>query len=610
VLVVRFVAGVSLADLLRFMDVVTLPVDTIFDREGLAQLLVDAGVTRIQIEEIEHDISVEDREAQARRRNLRSLFEEILKRLLAERALGVDIGRNVLELLDHPEVAVVVLEDDPLGVCDAVAALCLMVRDEQAQTGADLFPKLRAILLALSPAADERVLLGFPSLVGHFRDALAWAIRELPPDDVALIAFPSFCRRAEELDVVFYALAALLPHEGTRRSALRRVGLHLYDLGADDAVAGELLAALARTPDEFDSFSWDRECLAPHAVAALARRDRARGSIRPSSIPAAAPLDERRVIAEVVMMSGRTRRFDRLCAKLPAAAAAFAGHDSTAAVLGAMDGLQAVVREDWRELAGRTLRELSTNTIVAKLIPDVEREGAEVEGVVATLRLLVGVRPDAMLEYLNICQHRKIRRMLLEELPRAGASLLPLLRANLHHPNWFVVRNAVILLARVGGTVADLAPIAGHPNEKVRLEIARLLRTLPADSTSADIAAKYFGDAAPEVRIQARGLVRGELLGPTGIQALERIASDESQSDDDRRAATTLLGRCPADAAAVALFGLLQPKGLIDRGSARDYAAVALRASPAPTAAALFDEGLKSPAWRVRKACERAAGGS
>jgi hypothetical protein len=40
----------------------------------------------------------------------------------------------------------------------------------------------------------------------------------------------------------------------------------------------------------------------------------------------------------------------------------------------------------------------------------------------------------------------------------------------------------------------------------------------------------------------------------------------------------------------------------------RDAAAFALRRSPAPSAAYWFNEGLRSSVWRVRKACERAAG--
>jgi HEAT repeat protein len=113
------------------------------------------------------------------------------------------------------------------------------------------------------------------------------------------------------------------------------------------------------------------------------------------------------------------------------------------------------------------------------------------------------------------------------------------------------------------------------------------------------------------VRIQARGLVRGELVGPTTVPILERVAGAENESEEVRRMAIEALGRSPHDSAPAALFRLLQPRGLIDLDTTRDYAAVALRHSPAPQATALFNEGLKSSSRRVRKACERAViGGS
>jgi hypothetical protein len=68
------------------------------------------------------------------------------------------------------------------------------------------------------------------------------------------------------------------------------------------------------------------------------------------------------------------------------------------------------------------------------------------------------------------------------------------------------------------------------------------------------------------------------------------------------------LGRSPRDEAAAALLRILQPKGLVDLGGSaiRDIAASMLRHSTAPSAPTYFEQGLRSPAWRVRKACERA----
>lgn len=310
-------------------------------------------------------------------------------------------------------------------------------------------------------------------------------------------------------------------------------------------------------------------------------------------------------------MSARTRRFDRLCTRLPAATAALAKASSTQAILGIVQGLQSVSRVEWREMAAGTLEQIASPSLVSKLLDDLDEtttsEDAGLDDLVAVVRSLVALHPEAVLDRLETCESRKMRRLLLDALPHAGTTLLPFIRAKLQSQNWFVVRNAVMLLPRVGGNAADVLRVYHHPNEKVRLEIARALRSLPIDANVTAIAATYLGDSSAEVRIQARGLVRGEQMNQAGIQALERVADDETQPEESRRIATEALGQSADDAAANALFRLLQPRGLIDLGPIRDLAALALRRSPAPQAPTLFEEGLRSSVRRVRKACERAA---
>jgi HEAT repeat protein len=269
-----------------------------------------------------------------------------------------------------------------------------------------------------------------------------------------------------------------------------------------------------------------------------------------------------------------------------------------------------VTRADWQPLAARTLKDMASASLVGRLLEDLDHaaneEGSELGDVFSTVSALVAIHPEAVLERLEASESRKMRRILLDALPQAGPALLPLLRSKLHSPSWFVVRNAIGLIPRSGGTAKELTSVIRHPNEKVRLEIARALHAVPLDESVVEIAATYLADPALEVRIQARGLVRGELAGPTAILILERVAADEQQPEDVRHTAIDALTRCPHDQAAAALFQLLQPRGLIDLGSMRDLVALGLFRSRAPGAAALFEQGLRSQAWRVRKACEHA----
>jgi hypothetical protein len=625
VLLFRVSQGVTIDELTAFIEILTLPVNTIFDRGGILRLVVGRGIVHIAVEEIAHDITAEERELQRRRKELKKFFAEALANLLARRdveGIAALIGEHLGDLLEHPEIAVTLLEDDPIGVGEAVAGLCLMVQQEAERTGIELLPKLHRILAALSPSGRERVLLGLPSLVGEFRTALAWALDALPEEELARFVFPSLRRHAHDLENVMYALALASPHDGRRRSALRRLALYLYDLPVDDGAATELLAVLAMPLDDADSYWRERDILAEHAVRALASRRSFDPSSSPppqttSVAPAAAPsvptFDATRVITEVVKMSARTQRFDRLCAKLPVAANDLANVGSVDAVIGLVRALRSVQRPEWKDLAARTLAQIAAPELVARLLAKLDETGAALEGaaledILLAVNLLTALAPEAVLDQLDVSQSRKMRRILLEALGQAGPVLLQSLRGKLRSPQWFVVRNAIMLLPKCGGTVHDLGAVLRHPNEKVRAEIARSLRAMPADDMTMELAASFLEDPSQEVRQQARFLLRGDMLTPRSIALLEHYAGDERKPEETRRYIVEVIGSSRLDDAAGALFRLLQPRGLIEMSSVRDAAAVALRRCPAAAAAYWFNEGLRSPAWRVRKACERAAG--
>ena len=621
VLVLTFLPGVTVDELTSLIELLTLPVQTTFDRGGVRELAKERGLARIVLAEIAHEFSTDEREAQQRRGRLRSRFADVLRELIARRTVRGLTGAELLELVDHPDLAVTILEEDPLGIAEALSALCWMVREEEQVTGQELYPKLKVIILTLSPLSHDRVMIGLPMLVGDFRESLVWALDGLDEGELARVALASFRTHAAELEVTLYALAVAVPHDGRRISTLRRVALLFFDLPTDDSSATELITACAMNMGDVDSYWRERDVLSANAMSVLVRRgslSRMTARTEPPGAPAASGArdyvgDARRVMRELVKMSSRTRRYPQLCAKLPEVAVTLARAGANESVIGILDGLQAASRPEVKELSIATLRLVVSPAVASNLLADTDAtsenlEGTQLDDVVGTVRLLTALAPTVVFEQLELSESRKMRRVFIEALSAVGPKLLPLVRQKLHATSWFVVRNALMILPRVGGTPADLAPVANHANEKVRLEVLRALRLMPIDTRSMDYIAAYLTDRQHEIRQHSVVLLRGELLSADAINRLEQIALAEDQPEDVRRRVVEALGRSPLDHAATALNTLMQPRGLLEIGSLRDDIAVALRKSRAPLAAGYFAEGLKSPAWRVRKACERAVG--
>lgn len=610
----RLAGGVTVEELTTLLDLLTVPVQTTFDRGGLSELVKERGVARIDVEDLAHEITMEEREAQRVRTRLRVAFGDVLQLLRARKDLA-GFGDHVRALLDNPQVAVALLEENPLTVAEAVAGLCLLVREEEQKTGEELSPKLRVILMTLSAAARDRVVLGIAPLMGEFREALVWGLDLLSEEELARFALPSFRRNAGDLEIVFYALGLAAPHDGRRLATLRFLGLRFHDLPHDDPAATQMLESLAERAEELGSSHRERDVLQPHASRALLMRGAFAAPTGASSRDSArvrTPFDAGRVTYELLKMSARTRRFAALCATLPAVAARYASEGSTDAVLGIVRGLREVTRADVADVAKRTLEEVVTDAVAAQLLAELDvrsalAEGTELEDLTANVKLVAELRPEAVLERLELSESRKMRRIVLDALGAAGARIAPFVRAKLHASSWFVVRNAVSLLPACGGTPSDYLAAAHHPNEKVRAELLRALRTAPLDEGTNGVIAEMVADPAIELRARAVTMLRGELLGARGIARMAEVIRDESQPEELKRRLVVALGRSPSDAAAAALFDAMQPRGLLDLGALRDAAAEALRASPAPSAMRLFDEGLRSSVWRVRRSCEKAA---
>jgi hypothetical protein len=616
VIVLRFVQGVTADDLTGFAEVALLPVQTVFDRGGLSRLIVERGITRIQVEELAHDISDEQLEAGQRRRRLRDLFAEALRNVLARRELDLAFPEHLAELLDHPDIAVSILEDMGAGLAEAAAGLALVTQQEEERTGEPLAPKLRAIFAALAPLCRSQVLLGLPPLVGEFRAALAWAMAGYRDDELARFCFPAVRTRARELELVLYALSVMRPHTGNRLSTMRLMGLMLHDLPPDDPAAEDALAALAAPVDECDSYHRERVCLAEPAARALAARSLASLAVGDEPPPGdPAPPDGRGAIRELTKALAQSRQFDRFCRRLPDAAGALTADGAGAGVLELVRALVEVEQPEWRELATATAEQLAMSQ-AGLFLADLDRSagswsGDEFDDVVANVRTIVARAPRPALDHLELCRNPELRQILIDLLPLAGERLLPLLRAKLTATAPESVVELFALLPQLGGQADDLVDVARHGRERVRAAVVEALGTLPPSPRATEVAVRYLTDSSSLVREKARGLVRRGPLSTSAIAGVSRLLADSEQPKEVHRLLVEALGDSKLDLAAQQLFQLLQPRALVETTFAleiRELAAGALKRCPAPGARGLFTQGLESQTRRIRRVCERAKG--
>ncbi len=162
---------------------------------------------------------------------------------------------------------------------------------------------------------------------------------------------------------------------------------------------------------------------------------------------------------------------------------------------------------------------------------------------------------ETLLDLLATADQRATRRRLLEFLSGATIDLAPAVAHRLRDPRWFVQRNMLVLLERLGRVPAGLSltPWTTHDDVRVRHEAVRLQLRLPGQRHAAIVAA--LADAHP--RVVHRGLVAVQDDCPAGVVArVAAIAADAGATDDLRQVAVRALARCGGPAALDVLLRL------------------------------------------------------
>lgn len=150
---------------------------------------------------------------------------------------------------------------------------------------------------------------------------------------------------------------------------------------------------------------------------------------------------------------------------------------------------------------------------------------------------------EVLLDALATADNRTTRRRLLDRLFQAPLDLRPMIVARLHDARWFVQRNMLVLLDRIGGPPdgLSLTPWTTHADVRVRHEAIRLQLRVPAERHAAVRAA--LDDGHPRLVHSGLAAIQHECPGALA-EAVGAIVADPHAAPELRGMAARALGRC------------------------------------------------------------------
>jgi hypothetical protein len=255
-------------------------------------------------------------------------------------------------------------------------------------------------------------------------------------------------------------------------------------------------------------------------------------------------------------------------------------------------------------------RAATTRRVVALL------DGQDAAAVAGFLELAVHLGAAAgewLIHVLIDSQQKDVRQPLARTIAELVADQPERVLPWLSDSRWYVVRNAVHILGRIGEDVSPeyLRVPAEHPEMRVRQEVIAALSQASSNGARS-LLLSMLGAAEPPlfIAILQRLALDSHPSVQDGLLALLRDEAFPGRSEPERRA---LLGALATrgDAALPALEEELHAGGWMSRRPEPDHTAIALCVAriATPAAKAVLERGLRTGRKVVRKAC-RIAGAS
>jgi HEAT repeat protein len=244
-----------------------------------------------------------------------------------------------------------------------------------------------------------------------------------------------------------------------------------------------------------------------------------------------------------------------------------------------------------------------------------EEPGIHLEDASKYLLLLQKNAIPAMIQLLGKLKNSKTRRMVSDALAEIGKNAIDLFIPFVDDRRWFLVRNIVYILGRIGREQAFpyLQKAFNHEEVRVRREAVQALGLIGGPKTIG-VLVNALTDS--DIRIRSMAAINLAKIGRSAglVPLLEVVQSKEFQKGEtsEIKAFFDAIGMIGSNEALPALRQLLERKGWFGKGKVDEIrigAARALAMIGTSEAKAILESGRQSKDEAIREACIRATRG-
>lgn len=233
------------------------------------------------------------------------------------------------------------------------------------------------------------------------------------------------------------------------------------------------------------------------------------------------------------------------------------------------------------------------------------------EGLLPVLTLLNSNALLPLCEVLGRLESRRHRMIVVDALVSLGTHHAEILASKLTDMRWYLVRNIVWVLGRIGdATVVDrFRRLVHHPRAQVRKEVVRAVQQM-THPYATDLLCSFLQDPEAAIRVaamRALGQARYQAARAPLLQIIQSRACRE-RNPSEKTALFEALGRIGGDTVLPVLDKILRHRSWFFLRTRKQIelgvcAALALKRIGTPSAIAALEAGRKLRNPRLRQAC-------